>query len=145
MEDILKPMLNFARQMKNIAMRVATQMFNMFLKYVKRFFAIMRNLPGFIRRQSDMIIKLITTTIMSMINFFEKIAKSFEKVIKMLIQLPSMIFKLLNQIVDLFLNLVFIILKLPSALIGMVISLQEQGLSLMDKSFGIPFMDLFFK
>jgi len=145
MEDILEPMFNFARQMKNIAKRVATQMFNMWLKYVKRFFAIMRNLPGFIRRVSDMIINQITTIIMSIINFFEKSAKSLEKVIKMLIELPSMIFKLLNQIVDLLLNLVFIILKLPSALLGMIISLQEQGLSLMDKSFGIPFMDLFFK
>ena len=145
MNDILEPILNFVNQMKNIARRIFMKFYNMWMKYVKKFFAIMRNLPGFIRRNADMIIDLITTTIMSLINFFERIAKSLEKVLKVIIELPSMIFKLLNQIVDLLLNLVFIILKLPSALIGMVISLQEQGLSLMDKSFGIPFMDLFFK
>jgi len=144
-KDILEPLVNFAKQMVNIVKRVIMKFYNMFLKYLKKFFAIMRNLPGFIRRNADMVIDLITNTIMSIINFFERIAKSLEKVLKMIIELPSMIFKLLNQIVDLLLNIVFIILKLPSALIGMVISLQEQGLSLMDKSFGIPFMDLFFK
>ena len=143
--DMIKPILNFAKQLFNIAKRVFMKFYNMWLKYVKQFFAIMRNLPGFIRRNADMIIDLITTTIMSLINFFERIGKSFEKVLKIIIELPSMIFKILNQIVDLLLNLVFIIIKLPSALIGMVISLQEQGLSLMDKSFNIPFMDLFFK
>jgi hypothetical protein len=143
--DIIEPILNFAKQMINIVKRIFMKFFNMGMKYLKQFFAIMGNLPEFIRRNADMVIDLITTTIMSIINFVERIAKSFEKVLKIFIELPSMIFKLLNQLVDLVLNLIFIILKLPSALIGMVISLQEQGLSLMDKSFGIPFMDLFFK
>jgi hypothetical protein len=145
MKDIIKPIINFAKQMVNIVKRIFMKFFNMGMKYFKQFFAILGNLPDFIRRNADMIIDLITTTITSFISFVERIASSLENVLKIFIELPAMLFKILNQIVDVLLNIIFIIIKLPSALIGMIISLQEQGLSLMDKSFGIPFMDLFFK
>ena len=59
MKDIIQPIVNFGKQMFNIAKRVFMQFYNMWLKYVKQFFAIMRNLPDFIRRNADLIIIFI--------------------------------------------------------------------------------------
>jgi hypothetical protein len=144
MKDILQPIVNFGKQMFNIAKRVFMQFYNMWLKYVKQFFAIMRNLPDFIRRNADLIIDFVSNFIMSIITSLESFASMFEKILSIIVELPSMVFKLLNQIPELLLNIIIMVLRLPSFLIGIVISLQNQGLSLMDKSFGIPFMDLFF-
>ena len=60
-------------------------------------------------------------------------------------ELPLMIFDILNQLIDIIVNTAMMIIKLPSKILDVVINLQDQGLSLMDKSFSIPFMDLFFK
>lgn len=143
--DTIKPILNFFKQMYNLGLRVWKQMFNMFLKYLKRVFAILRNLPGFIRRQSDKIIGFVSDFTLKIIETIETFAKLLNKIINVIIKLPSMVFKLINQIFSFIINLVLIIINIPSFLIGMVVSLQEQLLGLMDKSFGIPFMDLFFK
>lgn len=145
MNDIIEPIKNFFKQMYNLALRVWKQFFNMFLKYLKMGFAILRNLPGFIRRQSDKIISFISGFIMNIIESLENFAKMFQTILDAIMKLPSMLFKLVNQIFSLIINLALIIINIPSFFIGMIVSLQEQMLGLMDKSFGIPFMDLFFK
>jgi len=145
MKDILDPIKNFVKQMINVAKRVFMQFYNMFLKYVKRFFAIMRNLPGFIQRNADIVVEFISSIIMNIVNSLETFDGMFEKVLSLIVELPSMIFELLNQIPELLINIITMLLKIPSFMIGIVISLQNQALGLMDKSFGIPFMDMFFK
>lgn len=145
MNDIIEPIKNFVKQMFNLGVRIWKQMFNMFLKYLKMGFAILRNLPGFIRRISDQIIGFVSGFIMNIIDSLENFTKMFKKILDALMKLPSMLFKLVNQIFSLIINLVLIIINIPSFFIGMIVSLQDQMLGLMDKSFGIPFMDLFFK
>ena len=58
--------------------------------------------------------------------------------------IPTMIFGLLNKTITMLFNVFIMIIKLPESLMGMVISFQEQMMELMDKSFKLPFTDLFF-
>lgn len=144
LKDITKPITEFVKKLWNIFYGIFKKIFNFIKKIGKKFTGILTDLPGFLKKNLGNLIDFITSFVLSLTKVFQKLTASIWKILKLIGKLPEMIFGLLSKLIDLIINLLIIIIKLPEAIVGMIVSLQDQMITLMDKSFRIPFMNLFF-
>lgn len=143
--DLLKPIKSFINKMFQLGKRIFMKIFKKMMKNFKSGFNILGNLPDFLEKMFKKIINFVADVATRVISAFEKIFKVVETIINLIMELPFMIFDMFNQLIDIIVNTAMLVIKLPGKMLDIVISLQNQGLNLMDKSFNIPFMDLFFK
>jgi len=143
--NILKPVYKTIKQMFNIFTGLFKKILRQFLNVFKMGFNILGDLPTFIKENAERAINFITDMIEQFTSTIKTVLDIFQKIFDLLLKIPTMIFTLLNQVITMLFNVVIMIIKLPESLMGMIIGLQEQSMSLMDKSFSIPFTDMFFK
>ena len=74
-----------------------------------------------------------------------KLFNAFDQIIDMLIEFPITALDMVQQLIDIILNLVETLINLPTSILNQIISMQNQGNELMNKSFNLPFTDLFFQ
>lgn len=131
--------------MYELGKRIFMKFYNRFMGFVKRGFKILRNLPGFLEFMFKKVIDMIADLAEKLFETLEKLFGVIETIINLVMELPLMLFDILNQLIDILVNTAMMLIKIPGKILDVIINLQDQGLSLMDKSFSIPFMDLFFK
>lgn len=145
LNDLIVPIKKFIKKMFELGKRIFMKFYNRFMGFVKRGFKILRNLPAFLEFMFKKVIDMIADMAEKLFETLENLFGVIETLINLIMELPLMIFDILNQLIDIIVNTAMMIIKLPGKILDVVINLQDQGLSLMDKSFSIPFMDLFFK
>ena len=142
-KELLKPLFDFIDQMQCMARNMIKYGFAWVKWGYKRGRQIMKNLPKFIKKQLDRIIQIIQDMITNIFELIEPLIEILAIIIDTIIDIPNIIFKIITQLVTMLSNIVIMLIKLPQSLLAMIISFQEIGLSMMEKTPTIPFLDLF--
>ena len=142
--EMLKPMREFAKQMFNLGRELFKKLFKPFFTLFKDVFKGLGNLPAFIKENAEKVINMMTDLMEQFLSTIQTLTDLATKMFDLIMKLPTMIFGLLNKTITMLFNVFIMIIKLPESLMGMVINFQEQMMELMDKSFKLPFTDLFF-
>ena len=145
LRNILKPILDFMRQMRKIAKGIFDTIFKQIKKVFKKIMAILKDLPGFIKEMFDNVIDIIQTAVTKTFEMLKKVFDVIKKIFWTIIKLPIQLFDIVNQLVDVIMNLFMILIGLPTAALNMIIGFQEIMIDVMSKTPTIPFMNMFFK
>jgi hypothetical protein len=131
--DMLKPMYDFLRQMGQIVKRIVLQMYDRFAKIFKQGFAIMRNLPAFIKKYADIAINYTNTMVNEAVNIATSIFTVFQSVFNSLLQMPQMMFNFMNTAMSFGLNSFNLAMKIPTSGLKLATNVQDKVVGFMDK------------
>jgi len=143
-QEIFKPILDFIKQMKNIAKDIFHQMYKIWKNLFDQWLAIVKDIPKFLRDMFNTFVDFMQTAVTKTFEIFKKFYDVFLTVFNTLIQLPITIFDIISQLTTVFTNLFLTIVKIPTTALNMTISLQNTLLDVMDKEPQIPFLNSFF-
>ena len=141
--EMLKPMYDFIRQMGRIAVRIAKQFYAIFSKIFKQVFNILRNMPAFIKQYATIAINFISTMVEQTINMLTSFFNLFQNILNKILEIPQKFFDIMNQFSTLFFNMFNMLIDLPEKGLNMVIGFQETIMKMMDRPLKVPFADQF--
>ena len=143
LNQMLKPMYAFVKQMGKIVQRIATKMYNIVKGLIQQGFDIMRNLPAFIQKYADVAINFITTMITNVIDMLTNFFDMFKDILDQLLDIPNQIFNIMEQMATLMFNMFTMLMKLPEKGLDMMIGFQSTLMKMMDRPLKVPFADEF--
>ena len=131
--EMLKPIWDFIQQMFNILKKIVNQIYGQFAKAFKQGFAILRNLPAFMKKYANMAINFINKMINQLIQILEQFIDVVKTVGNAIIELPSMFFNIMSQAVTFGLTAFTMAMKIPEFLLKFGINIQDKMMDFMDK------------
>jgi len=141
--EMLKPMYDFAKQMGKIVQRIAKKFYDIFTNILGKGFEIIRNLPAFIKQYADIAINFVTMFVTQAIDMMTNFFNLFQNILNSLLALPQQFFNIMNQMSTLMFNMFNMLMKLPEKGLDMAIGFQGTLMKMMDRPLKIPFSDQF--
>ena len=133
LNEMLKPMYAFVKQMGKIVQRIVVQIYEIFKRTFTQVFDIMRNLPAFIQKYANMGINFINTMVTKTVDMLTNFFNMFQSMLNQILEIPNQIFNIVEQLTQFMFNSFTMMMNLPITGLKFGINMQNKMTGFMNK------------